>query len=34
MAIDWDNTETWGNHVTDSEWGSWLPEKMGKTNEA
>jgi hypothetical protein len=25
--IDWDS-KTWGGHVTESEWGSWLPEKM------
>lgn len=28
MAIDWDDTETWGTHVHESEWGTWLPEKM------
>lgn len=27
MAIDWDRPD-WGGHKTDSEWGSWLPEKM------
>lgn len=26
MAIDWDRSD-WGNHVSESEWGSWLPEK-------
>jgi hypothetical protein len=27
MAVDWNDTETWGTHVHYSEWGSWLPEK-------
>lgn len=30
--IDWDSA-TWGNHVTESEWGSWLPEKT-RSNES
>lgn len=29
MAIDWDRP-TWGGHTTDSEWGTWLPEKTGR----
>lgn len=32
MAIDWDRPD-WGGHTTDSEWGTWLPEKMGSNNE-
>lgn len=28
MAIDWEDTAHWGDHVTESEWGTWLPEKM------
>lgn len=28
MAIDWDSTD-WGGHVTESDTGSWLPERMG-----
>lgn len=27
MAINWDRPD-WGDHVTESEWGTWLPEKM------
>lgn len=27
MAVNWDDTQTWGTHVHESEWGSWLPEK-------
>ena len=27
MAVQWDDTETWGTHVHYSEWGTWLPEK-------
>jgi hypothetical protein len=27
MALDWDRSD-WGGHVTESEWGTWLPEKM------
>lgn len=30
MAIDWDDTETWGTHVHESDFGSWLPEKTRK----
>jgi hypothetical protein len=30
MALDWDSPE-WGGHVSESEWGSWLPEKTGKS---
>lgn len=29
--IDWDS-EAWGNHVTESEWGTWLPEKTRSEN--
>lgn len=31
MAIDWDSPRwgEYGQNVHDSEWGSWLPEKMG-----
>ena len=28
MTINWDDTQTWGTHVHESEWGTWLPEKM------
>lgn len=28
MAIDWSRPD-WGGHVTESDTGSWLPEKMG-----
>lgn len=27
MAVDWDDMNTWGTHVHESEWGTWLPEK-------
>ena len=33
MAINWDAPD-WGGHVTESEWGSWLPERVGKSEEA
>lgn len=26
MAVDWDRPD-WGDHVTESDCGSWLPEK-------
>ena len=26
MSINWDSPD-WGGHVTESEWGTWLPEK-------
>lgn len=32
--VDWESVETWGTHVHESEWGTWLPEKMGSNNEA
>lgn len=32
MTINWDRPD-WGNHVTESEWGSWLPEKT-RSNES
>lgn len=32
MAIDWDRPD-WGDHTTESEWGSWLPEKTGKSEQ-
>jgi hypothetical protein len=27
MTINWDDLENWGDHVTESDCGSWLPEK-------
>lgn len=27
MAVEWDDLSTWGTHVHESEWGTWLPEK-------
>jgi hypothetical protein len=30
MAVNWDDEKTWGTHVHESEWGSWLPEKTGR----
>lgn len=31
MAVDWGRPD-WGGHVTESEWGTWLPEKMRSEN--
>ena len=32
MAVNWDDLDNWGGHVTDSEWGTWLPEKTRSEN--